>query len=421
MSDGIPRPARSTGMTRRRWIVLAVLAAVALGGWRIAATATRDAAPAAAHGRDAAGRAVPVRAVAAHDGDVRVWLDGIGTVTPLATVTVRTRVDGELVAVHFREGETVQQGALLAEIDPRPFQVQLEQAEGQMARDRALLENAKVDLKRYQTLVKQNSVPKQQLDTQDSLVRQYDAALASDQAQIDQARLQLDYARITAPFTGRLGLRLVDPGNIVHASDTGGIVTLTQVAPIAVVFTLPEDDLPLLLPKLRAGTPLPVEARDRDGRNVLATGRVLTIDNAIDPATGTIHVKAEFPNTDGALFPNQFVNARLLLEVREHATLVPSAAIQHGNEGSFVYVVGADDAVELRPITPGPEEDDDTSVTQGLASGELVVVDGTQDLRAGVKVVRQGADAQPTAQSEATPEARRDAQPEARKGARDSS
>ncbi|MFN8603012.1 MAG: MdtA/MuxA family multidrug efflux RND transporter periplasmic adaptor subunit [Candidatus Binatia bacterium] len=392
MSDGIPRPVRSTGMTRRRWIVLAVLAIAALGGWRIASTAARDDG-ATAHGREAAARAIPVRAVAARDGDVHVWLDGIGTVTALATVTVRTRVDGELVAVHFREGDTVQQGTLLAEIDPRPFNVQLEQAEGQMARDRALLENAKVDLQRYRTLVKQNSVPKQQLDTQDSLVRQYDAALASDQAQIDQARLQLDYARITAPFTGRLGLRLVDPGNIVHASDTGGIVTLTQVAPIAVVFTLPEDDLPLLLPKLRAGTPLPVEARDRDGRNVLATGHVLTIDNAIDPATGTIHVKAEFPNADGALFPNQFVNARLLLEVRENATLVPSAAIQHGNDGAFVYVVGADQAVELRKIALGPEEDDDTSVTQGLASGELVVVDGTQDLRAGVKVVQQGADA----------------------------
>lgn len=393
MSDGIAGPARSTGMTRRRWIVLAVLAIAALGGWRVASTATHDAAaPAAAQGRDGAGRAVPVRAVAARDGTVRVWLDGIGTVTPLANVTVRTRVDGELVAVHFTEGGIVQQGALLAEIDPRPFDVQLEQAEGQMARDRALLENAKVDLGRYRTLVKQNSIPKQQLDTQDSLVHQYDAALASDQAQIDQARLQLDYARITAPFTGRLGLRLVDPGNIVHASDAGGIVTLTQVAPIAVVFTLPEDDLPRLLPKLRGGTPLEVEARDRDGKNLLATGRVLTIDNAIDPATGTIHVKAEFPNADGALFPNQFVNARLLLEVREHATLVPSAAIQHGSDGTFVYVVGEKNAVDLRPVALGPEENEDTSVTSGLASGELVVVDGTQDLRAGVTVTLRGPD-----------------------------
>lgn len=390
MSDGPPAPARSMGTKRRRWIVPAALVVAALGGWRIAATATRQEAAPPAHGRDTSPRAVPVRAAAAREGAVQVWLDGIGTVTPLASVTVRTRVDGELIAAHFKEGDTVQQGALLAEVDPRPFHVQLEQAEGQMARDRALLENAQVDLKRYQTLVKQNSIPKQQLDTQGSLVRQYDAALASDQAQIDQARLQLDYAHITAPFTGRLGLRLVDPGNIVHASDTGGIVTLTQVAPIGVVFTLPEDDLPLLLPKLRGGAPLAVEARDRDGKNVLATGRVLTIDNAIDPATGTIRVKAEFSNVDGALFPNQFVNARLLLEVREHAILVPSAAIQHGNDGPFVYVVGNENAVDLRPVALGPEEKDDTSVISGLAPGELVVVDGTQDLRAGSVVSMQG-------------------------------
>jgi multidrug efflux system membrane fusion protein len=392
VSDGIAEGVRTSFMTRRRWIVLVVLVIAALGGWQIASTSPRDAGHAAAPGRDAAARAVPVRAVAAHEGDVHVWLDGIGTVTPLANVTVRTRVDGELVAVHFKEGGTVQQGAPLAEIDPRPFQVQLEQAEGQMARDRALLENAKVDLKRYQTLVKQNSIPKQQLDTQDSLVHQYDASLASDQAQIDQARLQLDYAHITAPFTGRLGLRLVDPGNIVHASDTGGIVTLTQVAPIGVVFTLPEDDLPLLLPKLHGGAPLAVEARDRDGKTLLATGHVLTIDNAIDPATGTIHVKAEFPNADGTLFPNQFVNARLLLEVREHATLIPSAAIQHGNDGAFVYVVGGNAAVELRPVALGPDEEDDSSVTTGLAPGDLVVVDGTQDLRAGTTVTLRGPD-----------------------------
>lgn len=394
MSDGIAEGVRTSFMTRRRWIVLVVLVIAALGGWQIASTSTRDTGHAAPSGRDAAARAVPVRAVAAREGDVHVWLDGIGTVTPLANVTVRTRVDGELVAVHFKEGETVQQGAPLAEIDPRPFQVQLEQAEGQMARDRALLENAKVDLKRYQTLVKQNSIPKQQLDTQDSLVHQYDASLASDQAQIDQARLQLAYAHITAPFTGRLGLRLVDPGNIVHASDTGGIVMLTQVAPIAVVFTLPEDDLPLLLPKLHGGAPLTVEARDRDGKTVLATGRVLTIDNAIDPATGTIHVKAEFPNADGTLFPNQFVNARLLLEVRERATLVPSAAIQHGNDGAFVYVVGDKDAVELRPVGLGADEEDDSSVTSGLAPGDMVVVDGTQDLRAGTTVTLRGPDPQ---------------------------
>lgn len=398
MSDGAAVPRRWSIMRLRPWLALLAVVLLGAGLYELTSSAAPRAAQDGATGRGGgaggAARAVPVRAVAAHDGEVHVYLDGIGTVTPLASVTVRSRVDGELMAVHFREGDTVAAGALLAEIDPRPFQVQLEQAEGQMARDRALLDNARVDLKRYQTLVKQNSVPRQQLDTQDSLVHQYEAALASDQAQIDQARLQLDYARITAPVAGRLGLRLVDPGNVVHASDAGGLVVLTQIQPMGVVFTLPEDDLPLLLPKLRDGATLPVEAWDRDGKNRLASGSVLTIDNAIDPATGTVRVKAEFLNQDQALFPNQFVNARLQLEVRRNATLVPSAAIQHGAAGTFVYLVGAGDAVELRPVTVGPEEDDDTSVTKGLAPGDLVVVDGTQDLRAGTIVSRQGPDRQ---------------------------
>jgi len=327
-----------------------------------------------------------VSAVPARTGEVRVYLDGIGTVTPLANVTVRTRVDGELVAVHFREGDLVKAGDLLAEIDPRPFQVQLEQAQGQMARDQALLANARVDLKRYKTLVAQNSIPKQQLDTQDSLVSQYEAALASDQAQIDQAKLQLTYARITAPVSGRLGLRLVDQGKIVHASDAGGLVVLTQIGPIAVVFPIPEDDLPLILPKLRAGDQPTVEAWDRDSQRQLATGRVLTVDNSIDPTTGTVRVKAEFGNKDEALFPNQFVNARLVLEVRKDATMVPSAAIQHGSEGTFVYLVGANNTVELRQVKLGPIEKDDTSIERGLAAGEMVVVDGTLGLRAGTVV-----------------------------------
>jgi len=321
---------------------------------------------------------------------VRVYLDGIGTVTPLASVTVRTRVDGELIAVRFHEGDLVKAGDLLAQIDPRPFQVQLEQAQGQMARDQALLANARVDLKRYQTLVKQNSIPKQQLDTQDSLVQQYVANLASDQAAIDQAKLQLDYARIVAPVSGRLGLRLVDQGNIVHASDTGGLVVLTQLQPISVVFPIPEDDLPLLLPKLRAGETLPVEAWDRESKHQLSSGNVLTIDNAIDPTTGTVRVKAEFANEDEALFPNQFVNARLLLDVQRDATLVPSAAIQHGTDGTFVYVVGDEDKVALRPVTLGPGEQDDVAIASGLTPGEMVVVDGTQGLRAGTVVTLRG-------------------------------
>lgn len=394
MSDGSTRPNRFAFVRRRLWIIPLVLVLAAVIGYGLAATSSDDAGHGAkAPGAGAAGapggapaRVVPVSAVPARTGEVRVYLDGIGTVTPLANVTLRTRVDGELVAVHFREGDLVKAGDLLAEIDPRPFQVQLEQAQGQMARDQALLNNARVDLKRYKTLVAQNSIPKQQLDTQDSLVTQYEAALASDQAQIDQAKLQLTYARITAPVSGRLGLRLVDQGNIVHASDAGGLVVLTQIEPIAVVFPIPEDDLPLILPKLRAGDAPTVEAWDRDSQKQLASGRVLTVDNAIDPTTGTVRIKAEFANKDEALFPNQFVNARLVLEVRKDATLVPSAAIQHGTEGTFVYLVGANNTVELRQVKLGPVEKDDTSIESGLAAGEMVVVDGTQGLRAGTVV-----------------------------------
>jgi multidrug efflux system membrane fusion protein len=388
MTDGTVQPKRFNLVRRRLWIVTLALVLAAVIGYGLAATSKDEADHPA--GKSAQGgpppRVVPVSAVAARTGEVRVYLDGIGTVTPLATVTVRTRVDGELVAVHFREGQMVKAGDLLAEIDPRPFQVQLEQAQGQMARDQALLANARVDLKRYKTLVAQNSIPKQQLDTQESLVRQYEAALTSDQAQIDQAKLQLTYSRVTAPVSGRLGLRLVDQGNIVHASDAGGLVVLTQVEPIAVVFPLPEDDLPLILPKLRAGEQLAVEAWDRDSQRQLSTGHVLTVDNAIDPTTGTVRVKAEFANEDEALFPNQFVNARLQLEVRRDATLVPSAAIQHSTEGTFVYLVGPKNTVELRQVKAGPAEQDDTSIESGLAAGDMVVVDGTLGLRAGTVV-----------------------------------
>ena len=377
---------RSPRIRKWLWIVPVVLA----GGIAIHSfVAPTSDAPAGADARGApAKRAVPIRAVPARRGEVRVYLDGIGTVTPLASVTVRTRVDGELMSVHFKEGDEVRAGDVLAEIDPRPFQVQLEQAQGQMERDAALLANARVDLTRYRNLVAKDSIPKQQLDTQGSLVKQYEAALASDQAAIDQAKLQLDYASVEAPTAGRLGLRLVDPGNMVHASDAGGLVLLTQMRPISVVFPIPEDDLRLLLPKLRGGELLPVEAWDRESKHRLALGRVLTIDNAIDPATGTVRVKAEFPNDDEALFPNQFVNARLLLDVHRDATLVPSAALQHGSEGTFVYVVVPGETVELRPVRVGPAEGDDTSIESGLAVGDVVVVDGAQGLRAGSAVTQ---------------------------------
>jgi multidrug efflux system membrane fusion protein len=334
-------------------------------------------------------RTVSVAVEAARTGDIGVYLDGIGTVTPRATVTVHTRVDGQLMAVHYREGQKVASGDLLAEIDPRPFQVQLAQAEGSLARDEALLANAKVDLERYRNLVKDDSIPKQQYDTQQALVRQNEAAIMIDHGQVDAAKLNLIYSRVTAPVSGRIGLRLVDPGNIVHASDAGGIALVTQLQPIDVVFTIPEDSLPGVMAKVHAGDRLAVDALDREGKRRIASGSLLTVDNAIDPTTGSVRLKAEFPNDDEALFPNQFVNARLELEVHHGATLVPEAAVQRGMQGTFVWVLKDDQTVEMRPVTLGVTEGPDASITTGVAPGERVVVDGAEGLRQGGRVTVQ--------------------------------
>ena len=301
-------------------------------------------------------------------------------------VVVRPRVDGQLLSVAFREGQSVNAGDLLAQIDPRPFEVMLTQANGQMARDQAQLKNAQVDLERYQTLLAQDSIARQQVDTQAALVRQYQGAVESDKGAIDNAKLQITYARITAPISGRVGLRQVDPGNIVHASDSNGLVTITQVQPVTVIYPVPEDNVPRIFKRMQGKEAVAVDAFDRSGKVRLATGRLLTIDNQIDTTTGTVKVKAEFPNTDGALFPNQFVNVRMVVETHEDATLVPTAAIQRGAPGTFVFLVKEDKTVAVTPVQLGAVSGETTEVAGGLAPGNLVVIDGADKLRDGSSV-----------------------------------
>jgi len=386
------KPAIARRPRRLAWIGLAVLV-LAAGGASVFLLQPGDIQQRPASRRGA----TPILAAAARTGDINIYLNGLGTVTPLKTVTVRSRVDGGLIRVLFTEGQLVKEGDLLAEIDPRPYQAQLAQFEGQMARDQALLANARIDLERYRTLYTQDSIAKQQVDTQEALVRQYEGTVKADQGQVDNVRLQLAYARITALVGGRLGLRLVDPGNVVRAGDANGLVVITQLQPITVVFTIPQDNLPGVLKRLRSGDRLPVEAYDREQKVKLATGALLTVDNQIDPSTGTVKLKAQFPNEDDGLFPNQFVNVRMLLDTRRDATLVPSAAVVRGGQGTFVYVINEDRTVALRKVNVGIAEADSVSVESGLAPGERVVVEGSDRLRDGAKVEIPGraADAAP--------------------------
>jgi multidrug efflux system membrane fusion protein len=380
---------------KRLLILLAVLVlGAAAGGYYyyknfVVARAEEAPAKPGAPGRKGKGadpaRATPVIAAPAKSSEFNIYLNGLGTVTPLRTVTVRSRVDGELNRVAFTEGQVVKQGDLLAEIDPRPFQVQLQQAEGMLARDLALLENAKIDVGRYRTLLQQDSIAEQQVATQEALVKQLEGTVRMDQSQIANARLQLTYARVTAPISGRLGLRQVDPGNVVRAGDANGIVVITQLQPISVIFTIPQDQLPAVLKRMDGATKLVTEAWDREGRVKLATGTLLTADNQIDTTTGTVKLKAEFANSDGKLFANQFVNVRMQLETRTAIT-VPNAAIQRGAQGIFVYVVKDDETVAMRQVKPGPTEAEMTVIESGLAAGERVVIDGVDRLREGAKV-----------------------------------
>jgi len=329
---------------------------------------------------------LPVVVASARKGDLPVYFNGLGTVTAFNTVTVRSRVDGQIVKINFTEGQYVKEGDSLIEIDPRPFQVQKEQAEGQLAKDQAQLKDAQIDYERYQQLFKEGVIAKQQLDTQQALVGQNEGAIKADVAQIDNAKLQITYSHITAPISGRVGLRLVDIGNIVHATDTNGLVVITQLQPIAVLFSLPQDQLPQVMARMRSGAPMITEAYDRDNSEKIATGKLLTIDNQIDTTTGTYKLKAVFENSKDELFPNQFVNMHLLVETEKNVVIVPTTAILRGPKGTYVFAVTRDNTVKMHDVTLTHSAGDVAGIAAGLAAGEVVVVDGQDKLQEGSKV-----------------------------------
>jgi multidrug efflux system membrane fusion protein len=382
-------PEKTTRRARRSfaWLWLLILGGLGYGGFRYYQNVQQQKqAAATAQTARSAPRSVPIVATPARLADMPVYLHGLGSVSPFNSVNVKSRVDGQLIAIHFTEGQLVTKGMLLAEIDPRPFEVQLQQAEGQLARDMAQLSDAKVNLARYEALWNEKVIARQQLDTQRASVGQFEGVIQSDQAAVNNARLQLSYAKITAPISGRVGLRLIDVGNIIRASDPNGLVMISQLQPIAVLFTIPADNLPPVLKKLNAGVHLRVDGYDRDDKNKIATGSLLTVDNQIDPTTGTSRLKAIFTNTDSVLFPNQFVNCRLLLDIKHNAVVVPAAAIQRGPQGSYVYIVKEGNVAAIRPVTVGLTEGNDVTIDAGLKAGEMVVIDGQDKLQDGSKV-----------------------------------
>lgn len=389
--SGPPAQHNQIHARRKRLLIAAALALVALIG-ALALIKHNSTVNAETKRRSEASRAIPIRATAATSGSVDLTVDALGTVTALNTVTVRSRIDGPLIDVPFHEGQLVKSGDLLARIDPRTFQVAFDQAAGQLAHDQAQLVDARIDLARYSGLLAKDSIARQQVDSQVYTVRQLEGTVKSDEAQLENARLQLEFTRITAPFPGRVGLRQIDRGNMIHASDTSGLVLLTQTHPITVVFAVPSAQLARILIHWRNGETLPVDALDRDGK-ALAHGQVSAIDNQIDVTTGTVKVKSEFANTDDVLFPAQFVNARLKIETLSGMTLAPSAAVQRGAPGSYVYVVNSNNTVALRKVTLGPASGEVVAIATGLKAGERVVIDGLDKLRDGARVSVIGASA----------------------------
>ncbi|MEO2219205.1 MdtA/MuxA family multidrug efflux RND transporter periplasmic adaptor subunit [Chromobacterium vaccinii] len=385
--------------SKRLPLILILLAALGGGWWWH--QHNQSAREAAARNKGAAPMAVGVADVRTMDAPLQ--LNALGTVTSTNTVTVRSRVDGQLDKIHFTEGQQVKQGQLLAELDARPYQAALTQAEGQLLRDQALLENARLDLARYKQLASQNSIAKQQVDTQQALTRQYEGTVKVDQGSVAAARINVDYTRVVAPISGRVGLRQVDPGNIVHASDANGLVTITQTQPINAVFAVPETSLASVLQAARDNKALKVEAWDRDNRHKLADGKLLALDNQLNTSTGTINIKASFANEQQQLFPNQFVNINLQLGVRKDAVVVPTVAVQLGKVGNYVYTVGGDSTVSIAKVKTGPVSGSDTIIEDGLKPGQRVVIDGVDKLRNGaqVKVIDRAAQAREAASAAA--------------------
>lgn len=365
----------------RIFAALGLIALAAFGLYRIMSAFQAPQGP--RHGQQAAPEPVAIATIGT--GDIKVIVNALGTVTPIATVTVKTQVNGQLLTVGFTEGQTVKKGDFLAQIDPRPFEAAKAQYEGQLVHDQGLLDQARMDLTRYQKLLKENSIARQQAEDQIYLVKQYEGSVKSDQAQIDTQALNLIYARIVSPVDGRIGLRMVDPGNYVQTTDPG-LAVVTQMHPISVIFIVPEDEIPPIMDALHAGRTLEVTAYDRANVSPLSTGKVVALDSQIDPTTGTVKLRADFDNLDDKLFPNQFVNARLLIKTLHGTVTVPSRAVLYGTPGSYVYVVGADDTVSVRAVKLGPQDGSMFAVNSGLAPGDKIVVDGADRLREGAKV-----------------------------------